>query len=184
MCVLLPCSFTPLHFHPFPYASGELESCDLDIFRSHCFFILLLRLIFNEHSKPKNNKCLVSMGKSSTQKMCNFCAHREFDLSYLRPAAVAPPRALLEGGLKKLASTLTSTSPRQAVTFSTTRPAPPERLYEHSIAYDTKRGSSQERIQVASSANATTRRTSERSCYCWFHQVNHSRFKQDKEIEN
>jgi len=31
--------------------SGQLDSCDLGVFRSHCFLLLLLRSIFNEHSQ-------------------------------------------------------------------------------------------------------------------------------------
>ena len=45
---------SPLHFHtPTHLASGELDSCELGVFRSHCFLLVLLRLIFNQHPQFK-----------------------------------------------------------------------------------------------------------------------------------
>jgi len=103
-----------LHFPPFPYASGELQHCDLGIFRSHCLLPLLLRLIFNKHSKTKKKKCLVSMGKSSTKKMRIFCAHREFDLSFLRTGwdwhrRESGNKGNLAAWTQKISNTFTST---------------------------------------------------------------------------
>jgi len=39
---------TPAH-----EASGELDSCELGVFQSECFLLLLLRLIFNKHPQIK-----------------------------------------------------------------------------------------------------------------------------------
>jgi len=48
---------SPLHFHtPTKKASEDLDSCELDVFRSHCFFLLLLKLIFNKHPQIKKEK--------------------------------------------------------------------------------------------------------------------------------
>jgi len=48
---------SPLHFHtPAHYASGELDSCEVGVFRSHCFLLLFLRLIFNKHRHIKKFK--------------------------------------------------------------------------------------------------------------------------------
>ena len=33
-----------------PYAFGEINSCELGVFRFQCFLIILLRLILNKHS--------------------------------------------------------------------------------------------------------------------------------------
>jgi len=45
---------SPLHFHtPAHYASWELDSCELGVFRSHFFLLLLLRSIFNKHPQNK-----------------------------------------------------------------------------------------------------------------------------------
>jgi len=45
---------SPLHFHtPAHWASGELDSCELSVFLSHCFLLLLLRLIFHKHPEIK-----------------------------------------------------------------------------------------------------------------------------------
>jgi len=54
---LLPSS---LHFRtPAHQASGELDSCELGVFRSHSFLLLLLRLIFNKHPQIKNKNFLL-----------------------------------------------------------------------------------------------------------------------------
>ena len=44
-------ALVPTPLSPNPYASGEIDSCDLGVFRSHCLLLLLLRLIFNKHSQ-------------------------------------------------------------------------------------------------------------------------------------
>ena len=44
-------------YHEFPIVIGELDSCELGVFRSHCFLLLSLRLIFNKH--PQIEKKMV-----------------------------------------------------------------------------------------------------------------------------
>ena len=51
---------TPLSLPPSP--SGELGSCELGVFRSHCFLLFLLRLIFKKHSQiNKNCTCVYTL---------------------------------------------------------------------------------------------------------------------------
>jgi len=53
LCVGLLCVFNCMHTAVLndAIASGELDSCDLGVFRSHCFLLLLPRSIFNKHSQ-------------------------------------------------------------------------------------------------------------------------------------
>jgi len=61
-----------LHFHPTTSACGEINSCKLGVFRSHCFLLPFLRLIFNKHSQigfKRRSVCLCA-------PECVFvCAH-------------------------------------------------------------------------------------------------------------
>ena len=59
-----------LHFHtPAHKASGELDSCELSVFRSHCFLLLLLRLLFNKHPQIKQKK-FVPLGDVVSRFVC------------------------------------------------------------------------------------------------------------------
>ena len=53
LCAGLLCVFNCMHTAVLndAIASGELDSCDLGVFRSHCFLLLLPRSIFNKHSQ-------------------------------------------------------------------------------------------------------------------------------------
>jgi len=61
-----------LHFHPTTSASGEINSCKLGVFRSHCFLLPFLRLIFNKHSQIGLKKPCQG---GSTPECVLVCAH-------------------------------------------------------------------------------------------------------------
>jgi len=64
--------------HLWNWASGELNGCELGAFRSHCFLLLLLRLMFNKHSQIKKTKPNTRLSKDQYEPNPNPNLHRRY----------------------------------------------------------------------------------------------------------